>query len=616
MISYIPIFSVVSLYIFFISYDMFLNPTLKIMRDFVFLILVGLDLGNRLYAITKDSEKLKEVSLIGASSTFLSYLAFQLRSYLDVPTAVGVASEVNSIPKVRDFLLVIIVLTAIVSLVYQILQFISAKSIEAQTKIGREKETLFRTTFLNFLYISPLIIAANYFAVQKNYNFDLSSVGKFSYSETSRTIIKSIQKEVKITAFYPRPLEASGKEESFALSAIRTDVAIYLDQLSAINPLIKVQFINADVELDKMGEFPNTSNGTILLRTLKTGNNLSGNPYVEEKVLVQSKKDLEDLEKKIVQGINGVTIPQKKIYFTTLNGEHFGANVSGTPEDGIGKFISSLNFFNYTVTGIGIPEGWPYTIPNDADILAIIGPRSSFTEQSKKLVLEFLLEKKGKLFITIDPSGPEDFSWLLDKAKLEFKNEPLRQTKGRAEIVAGMFSDHPLNSSITRKELGVVFPFSGYLDKKPTAPTEELQQTGILESGTSTFIDSNKNNEKDKDEKENNFALGVILETKSDPDPTKAEEKKGKAILYTGTSWLTDRYYQFNLNSSYAVNSLNWMNQNQLIDKIVSKKEDSPIITLTPNQKLLIWVLGLFGYPLVIAFGLGYYSKSRRSDNG
>ncbi len=606
----LSIVSVLALYVYFLTYDFFQNPTLQYIRTFLFLGFIGFDLVKKLYEknVTHVSEYVVPSSALGA------FLLFNLRNYLDVPAKAGVPIQGSSIPKIRDFLLVLVVLFSIIGLVYQILLLLSAESEKSQTGIGKEKRTLLQNTLYSFLYISPILIGVNYLAVQRNYNFDLSAIGKYSFSDVSRSILKQVDKEIRIYAFYPRPLESSGKEESWALSAIRPDIEIYLQKLASINPKFKVEFINADVETDKLGDFPGISNGTIVVRSIKE-KRIGDSPFRDEKIIVTNKKDLEDIERKLVQAVNAVTLPEKKVYFTTTNGERFGSNYLGNPSEQTTKLISILNFFNYNVSALGLNEGFPGKIPEDADVVFLAGPTVPYSEEAQKTILEFIEGKRGQVVITIDPFGKENFTWLLSKTKLQFKNETLRQQQGRPEIVATNFTAHPINETLQRKEVGVVFPYAGYFEKNPTIADAKFSDANILESGYNVFIDKNKNDKLDKEESTNNFIFGTIL-TIANQESTNAKEsgdiKPGRIIIFSGTAWLTDRYFLYNLNPTFFTNTMNWLFQNPLIQSIIPKKEEVPVITLTSKQKVIIWSVGLFGFPGFISIVLSLYVVSIR----
>lgn len=608
-LNFSSIVSVISLFLFFLVYDVFTNPSLKIIRDFVFFLLIGFDLALKFYNRNKEAEFSISKYVVGLSS-FLAFALFQIRVFLDVPARSGISEQVRTLPKVRDFLLVLVVLISIVALVYQILLLLSKESEEVQSGIGKDKRSLLQNTLYSFLYISPVLVALNYLAVQRNYNFDLSSIGKFSYSEVSRSILKSVDRDVKVYAFYPRPLEASGKEESWALSAIRPDVEIYLQKLNTINSRISVEFINADVEADKMGDFPNVGNGTIVVRSLRSTGALDGNPFSDERILVTSKKDLEDLERKMVQAVNNVTLPQKKVYFTTLNGERFAANYSTNPGEQTTKLVNSLNFFNFSVKGIGLSEGFPGKLPEDTDLLILAGPTVPYSEEARKTILDFVLNKRGKVIVSIDPFGNEDFSWLLKDTKLNYKKESLRQAQGRVEIVATGLPEHPISDSISKKDLGLVFPFSGFFEKDISRLDVLFSEVSVLETGFSVYADTNKNDKMDGDEKQNNFILAVLLTPASQESKNPSESgdiTPGRILVFSGNSWLTDRYFLYNLNATFFTNSVNWIFRSPMIQTILPKKEDVPVITLTSNQKVVIWSIGLFGYPGLIILGLSYY---------
>jgi hypothetical protein len=608
--SITSIISVASLYIYFLTYDMVTNATLKWLRDIAFFLLVGLDLANTLYE-KKNTEKTLEFShFIVPCSALGAFLLFQLRVFLDFPTRSGVPIEASPIPKIRDFLLVLVVLFTLISLIFATLLFLSKQSERVQTEIGKDKRTLLQNTFLNFLYIAPILVLVNYITVQRNYSFDLSSIGKFSYSETSRSILKQIDREISITAFYPRPLEASSKEESWSLSAIRPDVEIYLENLTSINSKIKIKFINADVETDLMGDFPGVSNGTILVRSLKQGSKIDGNPYIEERVLVQTKKDLEDLERKIVQSINNVTLPPRKVYITVQNGERFGQNFAGNVSEQTAKLTQAFNFFNFSVKGLTYQEGWP-KIPEDTDLLVILGPTVPYSEEARQSIWEYIEKRNGNLLITIDPYGQEKLEWLLEKSNLQFQYANLRQIEGKAELIATNFPDHPVHSNINRKELGVVFPYSGYFEKITTRTDSILEDSNLLESGFTVFIDKNKNEKRDPDESNSNFIFGSVLQLKKSSNEN-SESSRGKILLFAGTSWITDRYFLYNLNPVLFTNCINWVFSNPTIASILPKKEEVPTITLTSGQKVVIWSVGLFGFPGTIIAVLSFYVANRR----
>ncbi|HMV45938.1 MAG TPA: Gldg family protein, partial [Leptospiraceae bacterium] len=418
--------------------------------------------------------------------------------------------------------------------------------------------------------------------------------------------------DIKITAFFPRPLESDErtKRESFAIGLIRPEVEIILDQLKSLNSQISVQFINADVEKELMSDFTQVSNGVILIRSLKSNTDVGSNPYMEERVVVQTKKDLEDIERKLVQAVINVATSQKKFYFTTGNGERYGSAFQSLPSEQITRLTSMLSFYNYGIKELGFNEGWPEKIPDDADTLFIIGPTTALSEVARNTIFSYI-EKKGKLFITIDPAGNEDFAWLLEKAGLSIKKENIRQVEGRPQIIANKFQPHPIEELIYNKDLGVFFLANAYFELSPSGNSIFISNT-LLESGFTAFADLNKNGKLDKEEKQNSFILGTILVPKEDPANPAKTENPSRIIIYSGTNWITNGFIVDRLNSILAVNSVNWLNQSPLTEKILPKKEEEPVVSISDSQKIVIWSVGLFIYPAIVILSLGFYTISKK----
>lgn len=611
--TFSPFISLVSLFVYFLTVDIFTSSFGKFLWSLLFLGFISTDLIYRfIESRIGEVDNQKNTRFLVSGMGLISYLLYQVREYLDFPTLPGVAEKASSLPKVRDFLLLLIILSSLAFLIFTIVLEVSNQSVQAQNNLRIKKNSLLQNTLYSFLWISPLLVAVNYFAVQKNYNFDLSSIGKFSFSTTSRQILREVKKDIQVTAFFPRPLESDDRtrEESFALGLIRPEVEIILDQLKAASPFISVKFINADVEKELMADYSQVSNGVILVRSLKATTDSGSNPYMEERIVVQNKKDLEDIERKLVQAVINVSTSRKNIYFTAANGERYGAGFQNLPDEQITKLTNILAFYNYQIKELGFAEGWPDKIPQDADVLFIAGPTLAFSETARNTILSFI-EKNGKVFITVDPNGTEDFSWLLEKGAMGFKKENLRQVEGRIEIIANKFLPHPIEELFIKKDTGIFFLANGYFESRPAANTT-LANTPLLESGFTSFADINKNGKLDKEEKQNSFLLGTILTTKEDAANPAKTENPARVILYSGTSWITNRYVQYNLNGILAVNSVNWLNQSPLTEKIIPKKEEHEIVSITDSQKTIIWSVGLFIYPSLVIGLLTAYTMMRK----
>jgi hypothetical protein len=627
---YLPFLSLSGLFAYFLFDGFFVNPLFRYL--FLLLSLIFL-LADPLFQISKGNFKKNSNSIIATCIGLISLLTYLIRSWLDIPSKPGMATEASYLPQIREFLLTITVVASIAFLIFTIVVQIGRLSLEAQSQLSDKKKGLLLDSLFGFLMLLPFLIGINYISVMRNYNFDLSAKGKFSLSSVSKTIISQLGKDVEIVAFYPRPLEADGPGSSLSLSRVRPDLEIFLDQYQASSPRIKSRFINADVELDQLADFGQVSNGNILIRSRRE--NLPGESsiYNEEKLTIKEVSDLEDLERKITSAILNVSTPKRKAYFTTANGERFGLAFSNLKNERVSQFANAIQFLNFQIKELGHSEGWPKPIPEDADLVLIIGPSTAFSDVAQKEILDYVIKRNGKLFISAEPQSKEDFSWLLSKAGVRYKNTFLSQQESKPGfLVAKDFKSHPIADFVSKKEIGIVFPFAGSLEtfsdgNNPFSFTSKF----LLESGSETFEDSNSSGKIGNSTKQS-FNLAVVLQTldnkklnKQNQPNIETEEnknqeskdnlsadKEGRVVFYTGTSWLTDQFISYNMNRNLATSSISWMFQEKMIQEIPLKKEEIKTVNLTENQKIMVWFIGIFLYPgLIISIG-SYYVISRR----
>ncbi len=620
----LPFVSLFGVFGYFLFDGFFTSTTWKTVH---LVICVLASVSDLIFRLSIGGFSRKERSRIVASGLGIgSLLTYMIRDWLDIPPQAGIPQEITVIPRIREFLLVITVVFSIVFLAYTVLLEIGRRSLEVQSQLSDKKKGLLQNTIFSFLMFLPILVAVNYLAVMRNYNFDLSSSGKFSLSGISKNLLKDLHQNLEILAFYPRPLEADGPKESspgatLALSRIRPDLEILLDQYKAANPKIQVRFINADVETDLLKGIGQVSNGTILIRSPRKATPGDPSSYNEERITVREKEDLEDLERKITAAILNVTTPKRKAYFTTSHGERYGVAFRNLRNEQVTEFTNSLFYLNFQINELGFAEGWPKAIPEDADLLLILGPTIPISEEGRKLVLDFIFKRKGKVFITAEPKGKEDFKWLLEKAGIQYSGIFLSQENTRPNlIVAKKFPDHPITDFIPRKEIGVVYPFGGSMDTFSDGSTQfTFLNTFILESGMGAFQDPQGTGKLINREDSKNFKLGVVLQA-LDPSGAgtdsvgseKDPEKEGRVVFFAGTSWITDQFIPYNMNKNLALASVSWLFQKNIINEIPKRKDEVDVISLTDNQKIIVWLVGMFLFPGTI-IGVGsYYVMSQR----
>lgn len=619
-----PFVSLLGLFAYFL-FDGFYTTTSQRMIFLVFsLVMASSDLVFRLLTSgyrTKDHPRYLAVVLV--LTAFGSYV---LRNWLDFPPQPGVNWEAGYLPKIREFLLAITVVVSIACVAYTALLEMGRRSLEVQSQLSDKKTNLLSQSVMGFLILVPFLVAINYVAIQRNYNFDLSSQGKFSLSEISKNLIRSLDKPVDILAFYPRPLEADGPGTSLALSRVRPDLEILLDQYRTTNPRISVRFINADVETDLLADLGQVSNGSILIRTKRDILPGETKLYNEERLTVREQSDLEDLERKLTSAILNVSTPRRNAYFTSTNGERFGVAVRNLRNEQIAQFTDSLNYLNFKINELGFAEGWPKEIPEDADLLVIAGPTVPFNETARSAILKYATDGKGKILIFAEPKGKEDFSWLLGKAGIRYVGSQISQVGAQpGVIVARNFSEHAIADFLPKKELGIVYPYAGYLEQDSGEIQKVLFRADfILETSADAYLDPLGLGREPKQGETRSFPLVAVLEPTDlepgNPGGNGSEgvgKESGRIVVFSGTAWLTDQFVSYNMNRNFALSSVSWLFRDAIVNEIPRKKDEVQTVSLSDKQKLMAWVIGMFLFPgAVVGFGSYYVVTKRRKGEG
>ncbi|MBX7059413.1 MAG: GldG family protein [Leptospirales bacterium] len=578
-------------------------------------------------------------------------LAYFTRFFLEAPAGAQ-ADDSALLPRLRLLLLALFLLSYAASAVYRIMAGLS-ESVEARASLSvREHRAQYlRRAAYSIFAVLPAVVLVNYGVTLRNPTLDLTP-GYYSYSENGRSIIRSVQRDVDVYVFLPEKQWSQRRSDApiSEVSKYEDDIRLMLDQLPIINSRIRLHFLNADLEAFNTAEFGNVANGTIIFRTLKpdVGNVVSDRPYVERRIYVNTESDLKKLERESVRALVYVAAPARNAYFTSINGERYAIPASEGNPAAIELLKEQLRYFNVSVRTLDSSNGWPGKIPDDADVLFIVGPTTPFSQPARESVLQFL-KSGGKVFACIDPRGAEDLSWLLKEVPGDYALQRARLTNTTLSgvLLTDSYGTHRITdaySSGARRYL-LVGPDFGALKQAPgaspvavppadqqspaagappaddrnervvrtsVASLRELAPTAILFSSYNTFDDRNQNARREDSEPQERYTLGAAFEK---PDLAGGP----KLAIFSGTDWLADRHARMgveNVNLALAAQTLLWMVENPLAAGITPGERESRSVLVSDELKLRLIVLCVFVFPLAmtgaLALAVTLYRRKRR----
>lgn len=568
-------------------------------------------------------------------------LLFIVRSFLSLPLDKTGAVEDTPIGRLRSVLLALFLIGLFGGFLYRLWLGLEAAS-EDTIRDPAIRSRFGSLAALQVIGLVTLLAGLNVLSAYRNASLDLSP-GLYSFSEPARAVIKAIDRPVRIIAFLPvqQVIRDTGRHTTPAeLMTISEELRVMIDQLKLINPKLSVDIVNADLVDPGNAEYRGITNGTILIRSYSDEASTT-TPFAERRVYVYGEKDLDRFEKSLVEALVHVSLPPSKIYFAGSNGE-LGPSAGRPAPDGLDEWITALRFYNFTIAQT--ESGPTITIPDDAKTLVLAGPTVPYSKESRDAILAYL-RKGGSVLALANPTGKEDFAWLLEGAGSQYRLQSgflsmFRDHPGL--LLTGSFSDHKMAQSLKSVLRGsVLLSGLGFFEKqKPTEPAAtqsngantSFKEDLLLHSDGRTFRDRNRNGRMEPGEEAGRFVLGLLFEgtvegTKDGqaaPMPGESRldaslnAQPGRLIVLSDANIFSNAMLAFPVdkeNLRFGLDSMLWLVGGSEIPGIVVKERTDRAIQVNDDLKLRNIVLGVFGFPvasgLLLALSLYLYRRRR-----
>lgn len=597
----------------------FLDTVTGIAVTAVSALLLVLDPVVLLLQARRGGSRLQPGYLISAGLLLTALVFFFVRSKLNLSIDTIAEADESPLSRIRRLLLALFLFSYAGFFFYRLFICLgegSSRSVEQAADVKRR--TVLVRSLASLLAALPIFVLVNYLAHLRNPTLDLTP-GYYSFGEASRTILKSVPVEVQVTVFLPElqamkdPSMSRTQPELFRISE---DVRVMAEQLPVINSNFKLKFRNADLDLTASQDFGPVNNGTLVLRVLKQGVlSADGKPYIERRVYVFNETDMERLEREIVRAAIQVSTPERKIYFTSLNGERWEFSDRARMPGGLETLKEALRFMNYQLHPLDMQSGWPGAVPEGADAVVIAGPTTAFSTEAKKAVLDYL-QKGGRVMAAIDPAGGEDLAWLLEACDSTYRLQ--KSFMSSEPVLPGIpitdsFESHRITENLSLAGRAfIVLPESGLFAQKPpsAAPSalvlqsgnEKLKQSVFLYTRFNTVLDTNRNGRKDPGEESGRYPVALAFEY---PD-----HKGARVVVFSGIGWMTDLGLRFRIdqrNIILAQDSLSYLLESPLAAALIPEQRKSRSIPITDELKFRNLILGVFAFPMGTVALIGLY---------
>jgi ABC-type uncharacterized transport system involved in gliding motility auxiliary subunit len=435
---------------------------------------------------------------------------------------------------------------------------------------------------LTIILMVAFLVCVNYMANRHNKTFDFTSERLNSLSDQTMKIIKGLAEPLDVKIFY-------------AGAAVGQDKATLKQNLQVFeeaSPKIHLQFINSYEEVPLASKYLND------VQDKATSPIIGFAEYKGKRIRIAWPIGEEQLTSAMIKATRA---SEKKIYFIQGHGER---DLSGAGEEGISEFAKALTEASYKVETLNLVER--DKIPEDAAMLAIVGPATPFLDQEIKLLREYVLGG-GRILIAIDPGQRHNLANLTKPLGVEFANNIVisinPRISGRSQwtIAATQFdSVSDVTAPIPNGRTYAVMDLASQLRPAMNADPE-FKVTEIVKSSPMSFTVNDIQAEPPKSANYDTYAVGIQVKG----------PKKLEAIVYGDSDFISNKGFNYFSNRDLSLNSVASLTNEADLISIRPKLPKGTLVRLTAINRGFFLIAGL-GLPVVfMILGLVMWYRRR-----
>lgn len=465
----------------------------------------------------------------------------------------------------------------------------SKKILGKITKILGLRQTRYGTnTLVAILALLGILVLLNFIAKKENVRWDLTKSKRYTLSDQTKEVLKRVDKEVKVIAFY----QAGNPEKE--------EVKNLLKEYQDKNDKIKVEFVDPDKKPAQARQYGIERYGTIIFES----------DGKKEQALAATESDLTSSILKLSRA------EKKKIYF--LEG-HSERDIENVAQDGISTIKSSLEKEGFEVSKLSLltrPE-----IPQDTSVLVLAGPQKKLLDKEKEVIGKYL-DDGGKLFVLLDPKSEvkDDIglSDLLKKWGIEWDRsvvidpEQYFWTDVSAPVIAN-WEPH----QITAKLSSAFFPGVSEMAQASDAPAD-VTVTSLAQTSASSWLEKDTETKQvkfdEKSDKKGPISVACVAQKEKPQEEGKIDSPKKTRLVAVGDSDFIQNGFSDALgNQDFFLNSTDFLAEEEELISIRPKEEEERTVALTGKQAQTIFYVTVFGMPAcAIFFGILVWVRRRK----
>ncbi len=452
---------------------------------------------------------------------------------------------------------------------------LKAFSIRRSTRLGANS-VLMVALFIGILGI------VNFLATRHAHRWDLSETQHFTLAPQTYRVLRSLNREVKITVF--------AQERSQVFNTYRD----LLDSYRQASNKLTVHFVDPERSPNVAREYGITRADTAVLESGPQSVRINSPSEVElTSALIRVSKDT-----------------KKRLVFLEGHGEH---SLEDRERNGYALAKEALIKQGYDVGTVSLLR--ESAVPEDAAALIIAGPRRPVTKEEKERI-ERYVERGGRVMFLIDPDTQADLDDLLVKWGVELGKGVVVDLQNRlaqgdlTALLVSIFTEHEITHDLTS---AVLLPLSRHVTFREDAAKEwdfvPLARTSPR-SWAETDMKGRVVSFSEKDDVQGPVHLAAALTLKKPPE----EGKPRPAIVVVGnSSFASNAFLNFPGNTDFFLHTAGWLAEERELISITPKEPALRPFIPNPIQERILLYVQVLSLPLVtFLWGMTVWRKRRR----
>lgn len=466
---------------------------------------------------------------------------------------------------------------------------------------------------LQIVILFFILLMVNYLGFRHYMRWDFSRTQKFTLSEKTLAILKSLEEPVDVIVWFD-PVKPTDTNR------IQQDVETLLTEYQIrSNDKVRLEFVNPmrDQNRSKILQAKykfNDSENVIIIDNGRRSKFVYAADIIEyfpqDPLLAQVKaaRDIKSFsgEQKITSALQEVISKEKpKVYFTQGHREPSLVEENGTPSP-IARIKDYLIKENIEVLPLMLIS--KDEIPKDAAAIFIIGPRYDFTKRELAM-LEDYWERGGNLMMFMDPNYPNrnlvEFCirrGIIPRGDRVLKTSVVQQLIYVIDYVTAEFiNKHPITQSLSGVETKLMGGSQSLKIDEATARKNDLAITPLLLASEGYWGETDfplPPNTAPVCNKGVDAEAPIFLAASAEQV---GGEVKRRLVVVGNSGIAEDATMELSQNLQLIISTTNWsLNRNELLG-IAPKNRNDFKINLSPTQKSRLWFFCIVAVPATAA---------------